>query len=268
MPRLMRARDGLCQCQRGLQGRAFRAGYQEAEGQLAFLDLDGPGTPERPPAEGDVLCSRKPASARGCRSVECRRLSTSDRNAGQLRWPCSRARASWAAARLGRSDTARSRAIASGSPAAAARSSSRALRRSWSMSARSGRSGMMSPRSPGPRSGSSRRRRWWKPQTNREADSSPSREPGGTLSSLARDRTRAAETKATATASPEVNASTSRSVPGNPAALCLNNRPRRDASEPPCVTNRLRRSVTDPPRPRTLPGRSRGCSAGRLSRGG
>ena len=60
--RLARARDGLCHCQLLLQGRAFRAGYQDAEGQLAVRYLDGPATPERPPAQGDVLCLR-PACA-------------------------------------------------------------------------------------------------------------------------------------------------------------------------------------------------------------
>jgi hypothetical protein len=56
--RLTRAGYGLCHCQRGLQGRAFRAGYQDAEGQLAVRYLDGPATPERPPAQGDVMCLR------------------------------------------------------------------------------------------------------------------------------------------------------------------------------------------------------------------
>lgn len=32
--RLTRARYGLCHCQRGIQGRAARADYQDAEGQL------------------------------------------------------------------------------------------------------------------------------------------------------------------------------------------------------------------------------------------
>jgi hypothetical protein len=62
-PRLTRARDGLRRLQRGLQRRAFRAGYQDAGGQLAFRYLDGPGPPERPSAQGDVLC-RRPAGGR------------------------------------------------------------------------------------------------------------------------------------------------------------------------------------------------------------
>jgi DDE superfamily endonuclease len=70
----------------------------------------------------------------------------------------SRATASWAADSDTRSEKARIRARADGSPSAAARSSSRAWRRSWSMLGRPGSSDTTSPHGPGSHVGSVRRR--------------------------------------------------------------------------------------------------------------
>ncbi len=125
-----------------------------------------------------------PCTCRPADSSMRRRRRTSAPSAGQLGQPCSRAMASWAAESVTRPETARSLAIARGSPSAAARSSSRAWRRSWSRSGRSGSSDMTSPRRPGSRSGAMRRRSCRKARPCTEAaevDSGPAREPGGAL---------------------------------------------------------------------------------------
>ena len=109
------------------------------------------------PSPDDQPVSARPASPSPGGS-SARRRSTSACSAGQLAKPYSRATANWAADRDTRSEKARTRASAAGSPSAAARSSSRAWRRSWSMSGRPGSSDMTSPHSPGSHVGSVRRR--------------------------------------------------------------------------------------------------------------
>jgi len=221
-PRLTHARVGLCHCQRGLQGRAFRAGDQDAQGQLAFLCLDAPGPPKRPSAQGNVLCLRPPVPARRCQSVECRGfpLLTESGPAAETvlhgRWRAGLPRG-WT------SRYARSRASASGRRGARGAKQLTALRRSC-----------LNVSAPGRRSGwcllgaqsvrLARRPRWWKARVNREATLSPSANPEApslacslTYADSRRPRQRQRQ-------SDEVKAGPA-TPPGNPG-LCLGNRPR------------------------------------------